>query len=230
MSSDVPTVNLANGKTMPLEEFVKLSPITQNKLTLPPEKVQAIKEIMSKKLSRAVITPKGEFPSVKAACIALKMNSSAFGKLLKNSAYPEYRYVEEKYNEMFKRFHKVYTVGKKETVTPQGTFKSRADASRALGIPYKDLKKLMVTNPKEYYFSKDSINKSHEIDDGSMRVMKGGYKRANKVVTPLGTFSSKKQASLEYFLTLEQFQVLLELHPQEFYFLVPKSRNRKVKA
>ena len=225
-----PMVTIGNGKKMPLEEFVKLAPITQNKLILPPEKQDAIYKKLSVKLSRAVITPKGEFPSVKSAAKALKMNESAFGKLLKNSAYPEYRYVEEKYNEMFKRFHKIYTVGKKETVTPQGTFNSRADASRALGIPYKDLKKLMVTNPKEYYFSKDSINKSHEIDDGSMRLMKAGYKRANKVVTPKGTFSSKKQASLEYFLTIEQFQVLLDLHPQEFYFVEPKKRNRKIKA
>lgn len=221
-------VTLGNGKKMPLEEFVRLAPITQNKLILSPEEQQEIYKKLSTKLSRAVITPKGEFPSIKAAVNALKMNASAFGKLLKNSAYPEYRYVDEKYNEMFKRFHKVYKVGKKETVTPQGTFKSRADAARALGIPYKDLKKLMVTNPQEYYFSKDSINRSHEIDDGSMRVMEGGYKRANKVVTPLGTFPSKKQASLAYFLPLEQFQVLLELHPKEFYFIEPKKRLRKL--
>ncbi len=221
-------VTIGSGKKMPLEEFVKLARITQNKLLLPPEKQQEIYKKLSAKLSRSVITPKGEFPSVKLAAKALKMNESAFGKLLKNSAYPDYKYVEEKYNEMFKRFHKVYTVGKKETVTPHGIFKSRADASRALGIPYKDLKKLMVTNPKEYYFSKDSINKSHEIDDGSMRVMEGGYKRANKVVTPLGTFPSKKQASLAYFLPLEQFQILLELHPKEFYFIEPKKRLKKL--
>ena len=221
------TVRLGNGKKMPLEEFVKLAPITQNKLILPPEKQKEIYKKLSDKFSRAVITPKGNFPSVKAAAKALNMNQGSFADLLKNSAYPEYRYAEEKYNEMFKRFHKVYTVGKKETVTPKGTFRSRADASRALNIPYKDLKKLMVTNPHEYYFSKDSINKSHEINDGSMRVMEGGYKRANKVVTPLGTFSSKKQASLAYFLPLEQFQVLLELHPKEFYFIQPKKRLRK---
>ena len=220
-------VRLGNGKEMPLEEFVKLAPITQNKLILSPEKQKEIYKTLSNKLSRAVITPKGKFPSVKVAALALKMNQSALGNLLKNSAYPEYRYVEEKYNEMFKRFHKVYTVGKKETVTPHGTFRSRADASRALGIPYQDLKKLMVTNPQEYYFSKDSINKSHEIEDGSMRVMEGGYNRANNVVTPLGTFSSKKQASLAYFLPLEQFQILLELHPKEFYFVQPKKRLRK---
>jgi len=222
-----PMVKFGNGKQMSLEDFVKLAPITQNKLLLTPDKVQAIKEVMSKKMSRAVITPKGEFPSVKSAAKSLKINISAFGKLLKNSAYPEYRYVEEKYNEIGKRFHKVYTVGKKETVTPYGTFKSRADASRALEIPYKDLKKLMVTNPKEYYYSKDSINKSHEVEDGSMRVMAGGYKRANKVVTPLGTFPSKKQAALAYFIPLDQFQVLLELHPKEFYFIEPEKRLRK---
>jgi hypothetical protein len=222
-----PMVTLGNGKQMPLEEFVKLAPITQNKLILSPEKQQEIYKKLSAKVSRAVITPKGEFPSVKAAAKALNMNGSAFGKLLKNNAYPEYRYVDEKYNEMFKIFHKVYTVGKKETVTPNGTFRSRADASRALGIPYEVLKKLMVTNPQEYYFSKDSINKSHEINDGSMRVMEGGYKRANKVVTPLGIFSSRKQASLAYFLPLEQFQILLELHPKEFYFIEPIKRPRK---
>jgi len=51
------------------------------------------------------------------------MNGSAFGRLLKNSAYPDYRYIEENYNEIFKKFHKVYSVGKKVTVTPKGTFR-----------------------------------------------------------------------------------------------------------
>lgn len=217
-----PMVKLGNGKEMLLEEFVKLSAITQTKLTLSPEKQKEIYKKISDKHSRAVLTPKGEFPSVKAAYQSLKMNQSAFSRLLKNSAYPEYRYVDEKYNGMFKRFHKVYTVGKKETITPQGTFNSRADASRALEITYKALKKLMITNPKEYYFSKDSINKSHEINYGSMRVRNVDNKKPNKVVTPLGTFASKKQASLAYFLPLEQFQILLELNPKEFYFIEPK--------
>lgn len=217
-----PMVKLNTGKSVPLEEFVTWAPITQNKLTLPEEKVKAIKDIMSKKMSRAVITPKGEFPSVKAAYTALKMNPSAFGKLLKNTAYPEYRYVDPRHYENVKIFHKVYKVGKKETVTPIGTFKSQVEAANALGIPNYKLRQWMAKFPEKYYFSTDSVNKSHEDVDDSLVIKKGGYKRAKKVVTPMGTFDSKRQAALAYFLPIEEFKVLLESNSDEFYFLEPK--------
>ena len=171
---------------------------------------------------RAIITPKGEFATVNEAVKAHGITKDALRKLVLNTAYPDYRYVNPTPQDIAKQFHKVYKVGPKKTVTPIGTFKSKIAAAIALGILKDQLGKLMRTNPHEYYYADDNVNRSHEFLNISGIDPVRGYRLEKNIMTPLGTFPSKIQAALAYFMPSKQFDVLLELEPDNFYYIKKK--------
>jgi hypothetical protein len=103
----------------------------------------------------AVNTPKGQYVTLREATKALGISKDALRKLCLNTAYPKYSYVNPTAKDLANQYHKVYKVGRKTTVTPIGTFKSKITAANALGILKDQLGKLMKTNPHEYYYSDD---------------------------------------------------------------------------
>jgi len=171
---------------------------------------------------RAVITPKGQFASVNEAAKALGISKGVLRYFCLNTAYPKYSYVNPTIQEIAKQFHKVHKVGPKKTVTPIGTFKSKIAAANALGILKDQLGKLMTTNPNEYYYAEDSVNRSHEFLNVSGIDPVKGYRLPKVIMTPSGPFPSKLQAALAYFMPSKQFDVLLELEPDKFYFIKRK--------
>jgi hypothetical protein len=153
-------VKLNNGKEVTLDEFITWHPQKQHQWTIPIEEKRATIEKTAAKKRRVVITPKGQFASLREATKALNMSKDALVKLIHNTAYPEYNYLDPKYIDKNKLFHKVYKVGPKKTVTPIGIFRSKIEAANALGILKDQLGKLMITNPDEYYYAEDGLNKS----------------------------------------------------------------------
>jgi hypothetical protein len=158
---DKPTVKLNDGTEVALEEFIKWTPRRQAFKTLPLEELHASRIRRGMAHRRAVNTPLGRFETMGEAVKALGITKDALRKLLLNTAYPKYSFVNPTQKELSEQFHKVYKVGPKKTVTPIGIFKSKIAAANALGILKDQLGKLMLTNPSEYYYAEDNVNQSN---------------------------------------------------------------------
>jgi len=187
-----------------------------------PDQRKAVSAIVGLTKRRAVNTPTGQFSSVNEAAKALSIAKGVLRYFCLNTAYPKYSYVNPTPQEIAKQFYKVHKVGPKKTVTPIGTFKSKIAAANALGILKDQLGKLMTTNPNEYYYAEDSVNRSHEFLNVSGIDPVKGYRLPKVIMTPSGPFPSKLQAALAYFMPSKQFDVLLELEPDKFYFIKRK--------
>lgn len=110
----------------------------------------------AKSRRRSIITPKGEFPSVTAASIALKLWRGQLTRLLQNPAHPEYRYSDEKPqinpNKPQPKPNKTERVRRPdEVMTPKGHFVTKLQAALALNISSKELEQFFVNDPENYY-------------------------------------------------------------------------------
>jgi len=209
-----PMVKLNNGKEVLLEEFVKWHHAKQNRYTIPIEEKKKIYAKMSAKQQRAVNTPIGQFTSFGAATRALKITDVVLRKYIRNTALPLFSYVNPTPEDIAKQFHKVLTAGAKKTVTPIGTFESRIEASVALGIEDHQLKKLIKEYPNEYFYSEDNINLGKR---NTRKIDKRKYRYLSTVVTPKGEFATKIQASIALKKTSEDFDMLLQSKPAQYY-------------
>jgi hypothetical protein len=105
---------------------------------------------------RSIITPKGEFPSVTAASIALKLWRGQLTRLLQNPEHPEFRYSDSKPQIPEKKpplkANKTERVrSPDQVVTPKGHFVTKIQADLAHNISSKELEELFVSNPNKYY-------------------------------------------------------------------------------
>lgn len=105
---------------------------------------------------RSIITPKGEFQSVTAASIALKLWRGQLTRLLQNPNHPEYRYSDSKpqisENKPTLKPNKTERVRRPdEVMTPKGHFVTKIQAALAYNISSKELEKLFISKPEKYY-------------------------------------------------------------------------------
>jgi hypothetical protein len=211
-----PTVKLNNGKEVLLEDFVKWHHTKQHKLTIPLEEKKKIYEKSHAKLRRAVNTPMGQFASFTEATKALGLTDSGLRNYIRNTALPQYSYVNTTPEDISKQFHKELSAGSKKTVTPIGIFNSRIAASKALGIEDHQLKKLIKEYPNEYYYSDEQTN------IGKRNVLKKEkpklkFKFLRKIVTPKGEFTTKNEATIALKITSEEFEILLQSKPNKYF-------------
>lgn len=124
------------------------------KLTQKEKKARQENKAISRR--RSIITPKGEFPSVTAASIALKLWRGQLTRLLQNPQYPEFRYSDSKPQISEKKPplkpNKTERVRRPDqVVTPKGHFVTKIQAALAHNISSMELEKLFVTKPNKYY-------------------------------------------------------------------------------
>ena len=167
---------------------------------------------------RAVNTPIGQFSTVNEAVKNLGITKDALRNLIRNTAYSKYSYVNPTPSDISKQFHKVYNVGPKKTVTPIGIFPSKIAAANALGLLKDQLGKLMLNNPDQYYYSSDNINvgKKKEHDSALFHPTKG-YRLPKVYMTPTGPYPSKLQVALDYGLSVDEIDFLMNKNPIDFY-------------
>lgn len=106
--------------------------------------------------SRSIITPEGEFPSVTAASIALKLWRGQLTRLLQNPQYPEYRYSDSKPQISDKKpplkRNKTDRVRRPdEVITPKGHFVTKIQAALAHKISSTELENFLINIPEKYY-------------------------------------------------------------------------------
>jgi len=172
------------------------------------------RKIISNKSARPVITPKGEFPSLREAAKAFNIGDDVLRRYVFNTAYPEFRYVTPQPQDKAKEFHKIILKAfKYQTVfvrTPKGDFESITAAAKAYGIEWHKMSRRIGSEKYPEFFKIDTDNASKPIIQS--KVMK-------KTVTPLGSFNSKVEAMRAHKIPRNEFQKLLMNRPLEYYHL-----------
>jgi hypothetical protein len=152
-------LKLNNGEQVSVDEFITWHPAKQWRLTVPIEEYKANIERTKAANSHAVITPLGKFSSMRAACKALGISSPTLRGYIHNSAYPDYRFADEKNLIEKSVLNKIYITGKKRTVTPLGIFSSKIEAAVAHGLTKGQFERVMKKNPKEFFYLASNTNK-----------------------------------------------------------------------
>jgi hypothetical protein len=147
-----PIVKLNNGTKVPLEEFVTWTSRKQTIFTLPGEIRQAMIKKKAKNTQRAINTPIGQFSCFEDAKKALNLGTYALRSRLRNTAYPEYNFVNPKPSDLEKEIHQIRKRGRKFTVTPLGIFRSKVEAYSTYGIKKGDFEDLLKQYPDQYYY------------------------------------------------------------------------------
>jgi hypothetical protein len=176
----------------------------------------------SKKQLREVITPHGNFESCEKAAEFLGVGANFVRRLIHNTAYPEYTYVNPKYIVKKNLHHHIKTRILKITVTPFGTYTFQKDAYQSLGLSRQELGRLMKNHPKDFYEIEDVSNFKFFNKSSPTRKKTIHFQPKRGIVTPKGHFVSKPQAALAHKKTAEQFQKLLETKPDK-YFVIKKA-------
>ena len=169
----------------------------------------------SNKSARPVITPKGEFPSLREAAKAFNIGDDVLRRYVFNTAYPEFRYVTPEPQDKAKEFHKIIRKAfKYQTVfvrTPRGDFESITAAAKAYGLEWNAMNR-RISSPKYPEFCK--------IESDDIKKPLINSKVMKRTVTPLGIFNSKIEAIRAHNIPRNEFQKLLLNYPKEYYFLV----------
>ena len=141
-------------------EYIILNPLKKDEKRIIKKLTQKEKDTRQRNKAfsrrRSIITPKGEFPSVTAACLALKLWQGQLTRLLQNPEHPEFRYSDSKPQISEKKPplkpNKTNRVRRPDEVcTPKGHFVTKIKAALAHNISSKELDNLFITNPKKYY-------------------------------------------------------------------------------
>lgn len=205
-------VKLNTGQVVHIDEFIKWSPQKQRLLTTPLEIAREHSSKTAKKNQRAVITPLGEFDSVSLAGKAHGIGDDALRKRIFNHACPEYKYVNPEPQDEDKMFFKELTRGFDRTSvkvkTPLGIFNSIKLAAEAHKITIAALSHKFYKDNDEF-FRLEGIKPDAPIPS----------KRKKKTVTPMGIFNSKIEAMKSHGLSKLDFNRLLMLKPDEYYYL-----------
>jgi hypothetical protein len=125
---------------------------------------EAYKEAISKRAKaqlREVITPYGNFESLDKAADFLGVRANFVRRLIHNTAYPEYTYVNPKHISKSKLHYKVKTLFPTLTVTPFGTFASKRKIHKEIGITYEEILYLMEKHPKDFYIIDENEKLQH---------------------------------------------------------------------
>ncbi len=208
-------IKLNNGLEVHIDEFITWSPQKQRLLTTPLEIARAHSAKTAKKNQRAVTTPLGEFESVSLAGKAHGISDDALRRRIFNLACPEYNYVNPEPQDKEKMFFKELTRGFGKTSvkvkTPLGIFNSIKLAAEAHNISIGALSHKFYKNKNEY-FRQEGIKPDAPIPS----------KRKKKTATPMGIFNSKIEAMKAHGISKLDFNRLLMLKPNEYYFVDDK--------
>lgn len=130
-------------------------------IRLSPEAYKAAITKRAKEKLRAVITPFGNFESCDTVAEFLGVRRNFVLRLIHNTAYPEYTYVNPIHISKSKIHHKVKTRFLTLTVTPFGTFSSKSKIHKEIGISYEEVLYLMEKHPKDFYFIQENEKLQH---------------------------------------------------------------------
>ena len=218
-----PSVKLNDGTTVPLEIFITWHHVKQWAKTRPLEEQRKIVAERIERTKRAVNTPLGRFNSVAEAAKKHKLNTAQLRDLIRNTAFPDYNYVNPKPRDSQKEFfnptpHQFQNPDK--VVTPLGKFASKRDAEKAHGISKTRLNTLLRKDSENYYFIdvgpkpnpspptrkpkiiKPKIKKERKAY--TIKLSPEAYKEAiakrakaqlREVITPFGNFESLEKAA-----------------------------------
>lgn len=164
--------------------------------------------------ARSVLTPKGQFSSLRIAAKAHGIGDDVLRRYLFNTAYPEFKYEKEVPSDKAKYFHKVIRKAfHKQTVfvrTPKGDFDSIQLAADAYGIEWHQMnRRISSAKFSEFFKIEPNENVKPQIKSSVKKI----------TVTPLGTFSSKVEAIKAHNIPSSQFSKLMKTNPATFYFL-----------
>lgn len=205
-------VNLNDGTSVSLEEFNSWHFNKQHAKTRPLEELREIRKKASLINQREVSTPFGIFKSIRDAVNKTDMTFYTLRSKIFNESENEYYFTKSKPEDESKKFNKVIKIINKETVTPLGTFKSKAKAAEAHGLNKSTFGRLMTANPMEYYLlSEGPKEKEIDIKVKKLRIkkepkkkltkeerkviaLKVGFKKRKAINTPKGKFTSLTEA------------------------------------
>lgn len=125
---------------------------------------EAYKEAIAKRAKaqlREVITPFGNFESLEKAADFLGVRANFVRRLIHNTAYPEYTYVNPNHISKNKLHYKIKTLFPTLLVTPFGTFASKRKIHNEIGITYKEILYLMEKHPKDFYIIYENEKLQH---------------------------------------------------------------------
>ena len=148
-------VKLNDGTSIPLELFVKWHHVKQHAKTTPIEERKKLLAKLAKKRMRAVSTPLGTFNSLADAAKKHKITIDQLRPLIRNTAFPEFKYVRPRPRDAEKEFYKPKNIAIEKTdklVTPLGKFPTKRDAEKAHGFTKTRLNTLLRKDSENYYF------------------------------------------------------------------------------
>jgi hypothetical protein len=216
-SSNIKAINALNVKahvfakllkSNPLEYYVKMTdgspvPSKSKPLAVPRAKKPKVKKEPKIRVYRAVITVKGEFPSIETASKAHNISKERMLKLIYNQDKPDYKFIEEKESDKKKYFSSNDNLVCRKVITPKGEFNTVRKAAKSLKIAEATLKSLIydITKP-EFKFAKELDRDKIHYFNGNEKKKLRALVNARAVITPKGRFESLSIASEAYCISV----------------------------
>lgn len=190
--------------TNPTEYYVRMSdgtpaPSMSRPLKNPRPKKPKIKIEKKIRVYRSVITPKGEFPTIRKASEAHNISVERMLRRLYNLDDSDYKFTKETEKDKKHYFSKGDNNVSRKVITPKGEFSTVKEASKALKISEATLKRKIydITN-KEFKFAKELPRDKSRYFDGSEKKKERTLAKTRAVITPKGRFESLSIASEAY--------------------------------
>ena len=147
--------------------------------------------------SRAVITPDGQFETLRAAASHFKVSVVTLGKWLRDDRFVGFKFVEERIN---------YSPNKPLIViTPEGQFKSKSAAARHFGVTV-GVMKTWLSNVEGFSYVEDSIQSE------------SNFSMSKSLTTPNGQFKSLREAAKFYKVQATTIATWIKKSKPGFYF------------
>jgi transposase len=127
--------------------------------------------------SRAVITPDGQFETLRSAASHFNVSVVTLGKWLRDDRFVGFKFAEER---IYYSTNKPLIV-----ITPEGQFKSKSAAARHFGVTV-GVMKTWLSNVDGFSYVEDSIQSE------------SNFSSSKPVTTPNGQFRSLREASKFY--------------------------------
>jgi hypothetical protein len=148
------------------------------------------------RIYRAVITPKGEFPSIKLASCAHNFSKEKLLKLIYNLDNISYKFAKEVAKDEKKYYSSDDNKVARKVITPMGEFKTVKDAAKSLRISEVTLKRRVYdTTANGYKFKKELSRDKEKYFDASIKKKESALAKSRAVITPKGRFESLSSAS-----------------------------------
>lgn len=188
----------------PTEYYVKMtdgSPVPSKSKPLKVKRAKKQKIIPEKKIRvyRAVITPKGEFPTINSASKAHNISKERMLRLIYNLDKTGYKFVKEIEADKKKYYSSDDNLGSRKVITPVGEFTTVKEAAKFLKISEQTLKRRIYdTTIKGYRFAKELARDKSRYFDGKKKKKEIIVNKTRSVITPKGRFESLSIASEAY--------------------------------